>query len=434
MLKAACLLALGLCTIIGALTPSAHAAPWQSLVNGSGLVDSPVQGRIYTVQKGDCLYAIGESMHIPRNKLGAWVARVVRHNPYIQNPDVLYPGDRLYLPPSLASDTYTPSKHWDTVAKRSPAFIRSGDQPAGEKIPFAPDQPSSEPGLSNKDLVIQQLTHLGFDFSQQGELIYPLGQGQWVRIHLEQTPLASCPRGNSVLFAPRATFNDSMLQSLAQTGLNVCPVPPLWTPQEVYTALEDTFRSHFMVWSSSRPLIVGLPGKMSLEIRARTILAAQDRRNFRFAIFAQTEAGSHNVPGLLLGYLQNNDIQLLWSVSGDSKPAWAQQAIPSEDNLFLPSISWTDLPSQRSGPPPPPVDPGFALEPGHDISPDNLLQSQDLCLSWSAGNGLNLVLRGSILSRNQKGQIKYLLPLDRADPYLVALLNLMGYSTYELQY
>lgn len=434
MLKAACLLALCLLTIPGPMAPSAHAAPWQSLVDGSVRKDLPVQGRIYRVQKGDCLYSIGKSMHIPRNKLGAWVSRVVRLNPDIQNPDLLYPGDQLYLPSTLVSGPYNLPKRRDTVAKRSSASNRTGGQPVGGNIHSDPDQPSSGPGWSHKDQVIHQLTHLGFDFSQQGELIYPLGHGQWVRIHLEQTPLATSPWGCLVLFASRDKFNDSMIQSMAQSGLIVCPVPLLWTPQEVYTALEDTCRSHFMVWSSSRPLIMALPGKMSLEIRARTILAVQDHRNFRFAVFAPTKAGSHNIPGLLLGYLQNKDIQLLWSVSDDSRPAWAQQAVPCQENLFLPSISWTDLPSERSGPPPPPVDPGFALEPGHDISPHNLLQSQDLCLSWSTGDGLNLVLRGSILSRNQKGQIKYLLPFDRADPYLVALLNLMGYSTYELQY
>ncbi|MBS3779487.1 MAG: LysM peptidoglycan-binding domain-containing protein [Desulfovermiculus sp.] len=449
MLKAACLLAFGLCTIISALDPSAHATPWQSLVSGSGLEDSPVKGRIYTVQKGDCLYAIGESMHMPRNKLGAWVARVVRHNPYIQNPDVLFPGDRLYLPPSLVPDTYTSSRPGDAMAKRPSTSIRTGDLPAGKKVPSVPNQPSSEPGLSNKDLVIHQLTHLGFGFSQQGELIYPLGHGQWVRIHLQQTPLASSPWGSSVLFAPRAKFNDSMIESMGRAGLTVCPVPLLWTPQEVYTALEDTCRSHFMVWSSPRPLIVGLPEKMSLEIKARTILAVQDRRKFRFAVFAQTKAGSHNVsiqppcpkvriphniPGLLLGYLQNNDIQLLWSASDASKPAWAQQTIPSEENLFLPSISWKDLITQRSGPQSAPSDPDLELETAQDFNHHNPLQSQDLCLSWSTGDGLSLILRGSILSRNQKGQIKYLLPFDRADPYLVALLNLMGYNTYELLY
>ncbi|MDZ7761904.1 MAG: LysM domain-containing protein [Desulfovermiculus sp.] len=452
MFQAVCLVLLSLLMMLGDWVLFAHAAQPHGVFPKGTETHPPPDSFVYTVHKGDCLYSILKSLHIPRNKLETWVQRIMKQNPLLQNPDLIYPGDRIYLPPNLAPNNRDPRPDPDAQSKpkymskiphtvngptpTSPPIQNriSQARPAHNKGYFSPNHPPTKPGEGNKDQAIKQLSHLGLDFSRQGEIIYPLGQGQWVRIHLDPMPLASTPWGDTILFAPQTRLSEPMFQDLVQAGLNVCPVPPSWTPHLVYTALEDACRSSFMVWSTSRYLILGLPGENSIEITAPTILAVKGGQKFTFAVFAPEPANSPNIPGLLLGYLKDHNIELQWSVPGAQESAWTPQSAPSRQDLWVPTRRWTDLGSwTKETKKDEPTDSKTHITSTLSYMPHKLLQKDTLRLSWTAAD-LTLILRVSLFSRRQNGRPTYFLPSDRADPYLVALLNLMGYSTYKLQF
>jgi hypothetical protein len=68
------------------------------------------------------------------------------------------------------------------------------------------------------------------------------------------------------------------------------------------------------------------------------------------------------------------------------------------------------------------------------LTGQGLLQKYPLHLSWSTSSGLNIILRLSLSGHRNEHGTTYFLSYDQSDPYLVALLNLMGYTTYMLRF
>lgn len=360
----------------------------------------------HTVRQGEYLYAILRSFSVPEDRLGAWTRKVIALNPHIQNPDLVHPGTRLYLPQSLKTrfqDRQAPdiqAKTSKPIKSRAQTITTSTTGSAQNGPPF---QPSSLPGDGKNPspkTALNRLFRLGLRFTRHGEIIYPQGQGQWGRINLDRMPLASTPWGTSVLFVPQNLLNPSQFPDLSRDELRVCPVPPSWSPREVYAALENTCRPNFILWSAQRPFIRSLPGNSSLEIRAPSILVYQENSRPKIVVFTQADSSSTSIPGLLFGYLRQQDITFVWDNDHPRPPV-----IPSRENLLTPSL-------QRQG----------------------LLDAHTLHLSWKTDHKVHITLHISLFQAKRTEETVYLLPPDQADPYLVALLNLMGYSTYRLRY
>lgn len=279
-----------------------------------------------------------------------------------------------------------------------------------------------------------QLRRLGFRFSRQGEVIYPQGQGKWIRINLDQMPLASSPWKSRILFAPHALLDTSQIKALSQSGLQVCLVPSDWSPRDVFAALERTCRSDFMAWPPGIPLIMPLPKGHRIEIEAPAILTQKEDQKRKIAVFAQPDICSGSIPGLLVGYLQQQGIQIFCFNPESGFSAWKDQHVPSGHNLYTPSLSWPEFKRsvEKSGQAlPASVSPQSVLQ---HLTEQGLLQRYPLHLSWSTPSGLNIILRVSLLGRRNTNGTTYFLPGDQIDPYLVALLNLMGYTTYTLRF
>ncbi|MFO7877642.1 MAG: hypothetical protein R6U55_13770 [Desulfovermiculus sp.] len=114
--------------------------------------------------------------------------------------------------------------------------------------------------------------------------------------------------------------------------------------------------------------------------------------------------------------------------------AWKDQNVPSGHNLYAPSLSWPEFKGyvEQSGRDlPAPISTINVLQ---SVTEQGLLQRYPLHLSWSTPSGLNIILRLSILGHRHTNGTTYFLPADHADPYLVALLNLMGYTTYKIRF
>lgn len=281
---------------------------------------------------------------------------------------------------------------------------------------------------------MHQLRGLGFRFTRQGEVIYPQGQGKWIRINLDQMPLASSPWKSRILFAPHTLLDTSQIKALSQSGLLVCPVPSDWSPRDVFAALDRTCRPYFMAWSPGNPLILNLPQGHRLEIKAHTIFMLKEDNERKIAVFAQPDICSGSIPGLLVGYLQQQKIKILCSTPDSGLSAWKGHNVPSGHNLYIPSLSWPDFKEyiklsgrELSAP----ISTINALQ---SLTEQGLLQRYPLLLSWSTPSGLNIILRLSLLGHRNTNGTTYFLPAHQTDPYLVALLNLMGYSTYKLRF
>ncbi|MFW6326592.1 MAG: hypothetical protein ACOC0T_07530, partial [Desulfovermiculus sp.] len=293
---------------------------------------------------------------------------------------------------------------------------------------------TSTPAATNKEEVIHQLRRLGFRFSRQGEVIYPQGQGKWIRINLDQMPLAHSPWKSRILFAPHALLNAAQVKALSQSGLLVCPVPSNWSPRDVFAALDRTCRPDFMAWTPGNPLILTLPQGHRVEINAPAIFTLKEDKERKIAVFAQPDICSGSIPGLLIGYLQQQRIQFFCFNPNSGFSAWKDQHVPSGHNLYTPCLSWPELKDsvEQSGQAlPASISPQNALQ---RLTEQGLLQRYPLHLSWGTPSGLNIILRVSLLGRRDTNKTTYFLPADETDPYLVALLNLMGYTTYNLSF
>jgi LysM repeat protein len=498
MFKATCLLVLGL--TIPLFYPAQTAVASQphlvftKRINSKGSPDLFT----YTVRKGEHLYSILRSFHIPEQKLGQWARKVSELNPQIHDMDILYPGTQLALPQSLkpgpdqesacaekrpgpgpiqsiphtisapvsassllseciphlnASQIKTYTRLFDSM---NPHVSNSSQLMPGEKV-FLPrpiqEKPrnsryetfthdlknknrafTSTPVSKNKDQVIRQLRGMGFRFSRQGELIYLQGQGKWIRLNLDQTPLASSPWKSRVLFAPQAVLDAPQAKALNESGLVICPVPSDWSPRRVFTALDRTCGPYFMAWSPENPLILTLPRDHRVEIKAHSILMLKEDKERKVAVIAQSDICSGSIPGLLVGYLQQQNIKILCATPDSGFSAWKDQNVPSGHNLYTPTLTWPEFKEYlgQSGR----ALPGSAssMHTLQSLTGQGLLQKYPLHLSWSTSSGLNIILRLSLSGHRNEHGTTYFLSYDQSDPYLVALLNLMGYTTYMLRF
>lgn len=394
----------------------------------------------HTVRQGEYLYAILRSFSVPEDRLGVWTRKVIALNPHIQNPDLVHPGTHLYLPQSLKTrfqDGQTSQKEPQKpgpIKKIARTITTSTTGSAQNNAPFQPSLLQGDARNSSPETALNRLFQLGFRFTRHKEIIYPQGQGQWVRIDLDSMPLASTPWGTSVLFVPQPHLSPSKFPDPPQNDLRVCPVPPSWSPRQVYAALEKVCRPNFILWSAQRPFIRSLPGKSSLEIRAPTILVYQENSQPKIVVFTQADSSTTSIPGLLFGYLRQQDITFVWD--NDNLPTTAGQppAIPRRENLLTPTLSWTDVHDQAPKAGSQTRNLNTDRTPVQTLQGQGLLHPHTLHLSWRAAQEVKITLHITLFKARRTEETLYFLPPAQADPYLVALLNLMGYSTYRLRY
>ncbi len=439
MFKATLLLVLGLFLVTISL-PNAWPETQPHLIFTKGSDQrKPPNCFAYTVGQGEYLYAILRAFSVPEDRLGAWTSKIIALNPHIQDPDLVHPGTRLYLPQSLKTRfqngqaSQKKSKEPGPIKSIAHAITTNTTGSAQNGAPFQPSSLQGEGMNTSPETALNRLSRLGLGFTRQGEVIYPQGQGQWVRIDLDRMPLASTPWGTSVLFVPQTQLGPSKFPDLSQDELRVCPVPPSWSPREVYAALEKACRPNFILWSAQRPFIRSLPGKSSLEIRAPTILMYQENSQPKIVVFTQTDSSSTSIPGLLFGYLRQQDITFVWDKDNPRSIAGQPPPIPPRENLLTPTLSWTDVQDQvpiarnqtRN------LNTDHTL--GQALQEQGLLHTHTLHLSWRAAQEMKITLHITLFKAKSTEETLYLLPPAQADPYLVALLNLMGYSTYKLR-
>jgi hypothetical protein len=338
------------------------------------------------------------------------------------NPQVgqglLSPGQTVYLPRPLHR----------TETRQSAG---GPEQPAETQDPGPASDDSPTPEISNREIVLARLSRMDFSISRKGEVIYPYGRGQWVRIQLDSTPLVTAPWGAPVLLNPGSGITEATARALSSAGLEICPVPSDWAPANVFSALERTCRSNFVAWSEQSPLIISLPQGPRVEIKAPTILGMHGRTKPRLTVYAPSSASLGHIPSLLLGYLQDQDITILPPEANIESAGNAPLRIPPKEHLLTPSLSRTELGSMHQS-----LDSGGSAAPDRPrpCSAGEMLVPKSLHLSWASPDGLEVGLYLDGYRSRLAPDHLFLLPPKQSDPYLLALLNLMGYAAYRLDF
>jgi hypothetical protein len=427
MFKATFFLVLGLYIFI-ICTPQLGKATQPRLVFTKGTQQNvPPDCFGHIAPKGEYLYSILQDLQVPDDQLGKGTRTVTGLNPHVNNPDVLHPGTRLYFPLALRGQDQDTGPDHDVHNQAKEM------QSASSHAQLKNQLPETGPAeITPKRMVLNQLSKLDLNISGTGELLYPFAPGQWMRIDLDATPLADTPWGDTLLFVPPEYSAPGKSQAITDAGCILCPVPSDWAPAKVFAALETACPERFLAWSPGHPLILCLPQGHRLEIKVPTILAVRTPNKPKFFIFCSSLDPVQNLPGLLLGYLQENDIQLVTpepdpgSTSIASKPN-----IPSKDNLFIPSVSWPDFVSMVR---PAASNDSKSQHISNQIPAPTLLQSENLHLSWKESDNRSITLHLSLFTDQTSGKTIYFLSPNQANPYLVALLNLIGYTTYKMDF
>ena len=134
----------------------------------------------YTVRPGDSLWRILRRRYgVPRGRMGAAVAAVVRANPDLRDPNRLLVGQRLRIPDRVLG------------VKRTPA-----------------PSPAQQDAVRT---VLELLGDLGCEVTTTGETFLPLGRGRTLRLDARDFPLVTGPTGRRVILDPAARISPALV-------------------------------------------------------------------------------------------------------------------------------------------------------------------------------------------------------------------------------
>jgi hypothetical protein len=488
----------------------ADAAKTPKLIFKKTVPASGDEGRTpYTVRQGEYIYSIMRSLKVDPSRMPLVMERIKELNPQIENFNEVYPGQTLYLPPSLLPrkkkpETSVPEKPGQVptieytvrpgdhlvdllrriadlpeslifneyltlfrqlnpqveninsleVGQRVAIPLRPGTKPdlpqrasqgkAASPAPAQPEPPQEEgrqpepaeaapDAAPNRDLVLAMLSRAGFQRSGGSEILYPLEQGGWVQIDLENTPLLEAPWDEAMLLVPDNHSQDTEL--LKQTDLALCRIRADWKPEDVLQELERASQRRFTFWGPSRNLILNFP-RLVIEMQARYQCIVQNGSGKEYHIFSSSLNGLSHL-ALLTGFLAGRDIRLHRYRAEASPPSVSDPDPPNPQGLFVPKIGFQglwkrfsrELPEDRL--PSPPVDTSSrALLPY--LKAKGLVGSSTLRLKWSATPHFECRISLQAASLDLQ-ETSYLLSREVQDPYLIALLNVQGYACYALQ-
>jgi LysM repeat protein len=308
-------------------------------------------------------------------------------------------------------------------------------RPKPKRIP-KPRKPS--PHAGNKAMALAMLKKMGFRFAPGREVLYPFGQSQWIQINLDRMPLANPPwGGSSVIFIPESLTFKIDVGELEQAGLTVCRVDRTWSPDSVFERLEQASGKKLLFWDKDHDLI--LSGEQNvLELKTDYQLVVKSGEGKEYYLFHT--AGEEATPPskFLLGYLERKNVHLyVMRPSQRGRPRFLSRKRPSEENLYTPTISasgsWQDLRPCLGK-----AVRGLQPESPHfqdvfrAMREKGVAERTSLRMQWLSGSPHSITLTLPVIKVKGANETAYILTPKQADPYLVSLISMKGYTCYVL--
>ena len=289
--------------------------------------------------------------------------------------------------------------------------------------------------MANKLATLAILKKIGFRFAPGQELLYPYGTQGWLRVNLEQMPLANTPWGTAIIFIPESVMPKIELDEMQAADLKVCRVKGSWEPALTFHHLEDLSRRKIIVWDQNSPMILNIKSQV-LELSADIMLIDNAGPEQVTHLFRLNPSRPRTVPPLVQGFLDTLGIQVHTLIQA-SASRFTPASNPDSTDIFVPRIqaskAWPEIQEllQLRDRTLSPADQNYrsvvqALEEqglaSRATQKFNFFQSPSLKISLSL----------PVIQLSTGNSPTFLIEPDQADPFLIAQLNLMGYSCYAL--
>jgi hypothetical protein len=385
-----------------------------------------------TIQPGDRLVSLlREKANLPDRLIFDEYLNLFRElNPGIPNINDLEVGQEvvLPLPPGQAQQVKARMK------ERAEAAAPAKAPPAAEeeRAPKEPEPPKS-PRMTNKQATLAMLKKTGFRFAPGQELLYPYARQGWLRINLEQMPLANTPWGSSIVFIPESVMPRIELKEMRAADLKVCRVNTSWDPASTFERLEDLSRRNVIFWGRGAPMILNFNDQV-LEISADIILIDSSGLERVTHLFRLNPSRSAEVPPLVHGFLNNQGIEIHTLIQASS-PRFSPASFPDPSDIYVPRIPFSDpWPEIKELLRAEDLDLSLS-DTGYRsvvraLKDEGLASSATRRFSFFQSPSLSITLSLSVIELSSDEDPTFLIGPDQTDPYLVAQLNLMGYSCY----
>jgi len=385
-----------------------------------------------TIQPGDSLVSLlRENANLPDRLIFDEYLNLFRElNPGISNINNLEVGQEviLPLPPGQAREFEAREEG------RANATARAEATPAAEpeEAPKEPEPPKS-PRITNKQATLAMLKKAGFRFAPGQELLYPYAKQGWLRINLEQMPLANTPWGSSIVFIPESVMPRIELEEMKAAELKVCRVSSSWDPAATFERLEDLSRRNVIFWGPGTPMILSFNDQV-LEVSADIILIDSSGLERVTHLFRLNPSRPADVPPLVHGFLDNQRIKIHNLIQASS-PSFSPASFPDPSDIYVPRIPvsnpWPEIKKLLMV-----DDTDLSLsDAGYQsvvraLKDEGLATSATRRFSFFQSPSLDITLSLSVIELSSDKGPTFLIGPGQADPYLVAQLNLMGYSCY----
>ncbi|MFO8031729.1 MAG: LysM peptidoglycan-binding domain-containing protein, partial [Desulfohalobiaceae bacterium] len=378
--------------------------------------------RTYQVQDGEYLTQIlRQELNLPKELIyDEYLNLVLKLNPDLGDPGLLQAGDRLQLP-LLKDQSGAAGPGKDQASLQEPQKISA--QPEAQAADSRSQEPQKDP---DRQTLLSLLRLLHFSFAPGQEMFLPLPDGGWLQLNLEQSALARTPWDFSILLVPESKSSLLQEQGLQHLDLRLCPAGD-WSLDSVLPRLQETTQRRLLLWPREKALILSGEHRV-LELEAEFILVQrlQDKRQYHLLHTSQKQAPG--IPGLLLGYLQSQDIYY-HTLDPDLENKFSTIAPPRAKDIYLPRLRDLEAFAQTLSNPrqPQEKDQEYLKRLLQDQAS---LQEETVHLSWggSPSPEINLTLR---LLQIKTGENSLLvLPPAQENPYLLALLRQAGYDCF----
>lgn len=344
-------------------------------------------------------------------------------NPQVADINALEVGQEVVLPIPPGQAAELDSRTNATLEVQAPPRER----------PQQPQQAEASPREVNKQATLAILKQMGFRFAPGQELLYPYSSQEWLRINLEQMPLANTPWGTAIVFVPEPVMSRIQEEEMRAADLNVCRVNASWDPAVTFQRLENLSQRNIIFWGQGSPLIMNI-SRQVLELTADIVLIDNSSFDQITHLFRMDQSQLQALPPLVRGYLDNQSIHVHTLVQA-SAARFTSESFPDPADIYVPAIpasnAWPDIQtllqaeSMNLSLP----DPGFPSVL-RALKEEGLASETVQRFSFVQSPSLKITLSLPVIRLLTGDEETFLIEPGLADPYLVSQLNLMGYSCY----
>lgn len=289
----------------------------------------------------------------------------------------------------------------------------------------------SERDMLHKSVVLSLLRTLGFWSAPGQEVLYPAGEGRWLRLQLTRTPMLTAPWGRNLVLVPPDSFSATERQQVERMGIALCPVPQEWTPREVLRLVAEKSSGVMNLWSGDRSLILNSEGVV-FELSGDHVVQIRSGNQRGFYILNLIAPGDRRVPNLVQAFLARHSITLAeWELSPTGLNS-VGGTWPGLNSLIVSEVSsasaWDTIRPRLT-------QSGQSLSvSGQDIESvlaslrkAGLARDVMLKLGWFEDGRRSMRIRVPAIEI-QGVRTFYLVRPAQADPYLMAVLALEGHD------